>query len=281
MSEQNKALENTGSVLNDALSATVEASRSVMMNELPQMVPVLVQAEEQFSINDSWLTHLSESQINYREKGKVILIDSYFHKIIAFAISLVLHLVVVVVLAWNSNWEKSGIAQDSSSGGIEISLSSLAVEPAALKKKQALVEKTPVQEDLHRAGILQQNPEQQSTTELSENEERLPVVESSEGGGIPLTEKNYISTLRHSLERHKKYPYQARRLRQEGTATAYFELDRNGNVLESRLQKSSGFELLDKEVLAMIERAQPLPAMPDDMEKETLVMVLPVQFVLQ
>ena len=168
MSEQNKALENTGSVLNDALSATVEASRSVMMNELPQMVPVLVQAEEQFSINDSWLTHLSESQINYREKEKLMLIDSYFHKIIAFAISLVLHLVVVVVLAWNSNWEKSGIAQDSSSGGIEISLSSLAVEPAALKKKQALVEKTPVQEDLHRAGILQNNPEQQSTTELSE-----------------------------------------------------------------------------------------------------------------
>ncbi len=58
-------------------------------------------------------------------------------------------------------------------------------------------------------------------------------------------------------------------------------MDRAGNVSEHRLEQSSGFPLLDREVAAMIERAQPLPRMPDDMPQERLELVLPVQFFLR
>jgi hypothetical protein len=52
-------------------------------------------------------------------------------------------------------------------------------------------------------------------------------------------------------------------------------------VLEFRITQSSGSELLDREVADMIERAQPLPKMPDSMTQTRLKLVVPVQFFLQ
>jgi protein TonB len=67
----------------------------------------------------------------------------------------------------------------------------------------------------------------------------------------------------------------------EGTTLLYFVMDREGKVLDFRIQKSSGFDLLDHEVEAMIQRAQPLPQMPDSMSQERLELVVPVQFLLR
>ena len=54
-----------------------------------------------------------------------------------------------------------------------------------------------------------------------------------------------------------------------------------GTVLEYQLRASSGYEVLDREVQAMLERAQPLPSMPEDMRQARLELVLPVQFQLR
>lgn len=64
-------------------------------------------------------------------------------------------------------------------------------------------------------------------------------------------------------------------------ALLYFVMDRNGRVLEHRLQQSSGHDLLDREVVKMIQRAEPLPTMPDDMHQARLELVVPVQFFLR
>lgn len=61
----------------------------------------------------------------------------------------------------------------------------------------------------------------------------------------------------------------------------YFVVDREGHVLDYRIEQSAGHAALDEEVQKMIERAQPLPAMPDTMDKETLELVVPVQFFLR
>jgi protein TonB len=44
-----------------------------------------------------------------------------------------------------------------------------------------------------------------------------------------------------------------------------FTLDRSGKVVSSHLTKSSGSPVLDQEALAVLERASPLPAPPDEL----------------
>ena len=62
------------------------------------------------------------------------------------------------------------------------------------------------------------------------------------------------------LEKYKRYPRVAQEQRQEGVAYLRFTIDREGKVISSQINKSSGFELLDDEVLALIQRAQPAPS---------------------
>src|SRR5690606_10718338 len=80
------------------------------------------------------------------------------------------------------------------------------------------------------------------------------------------------------LERHKRYPRSAQLRRQEGVGYARFVLDRNGRVTGLRLERSSGHDILDREVLELIERAQPLPAFPPELVEERLDLVVPIQF---
>ncbi len=105
-------------------------------------------------------------------------------------------------------------------------------------------------------------------------------ADASSGGGMPGATANYMALLRAWFERHKEYPRRAQMRGQEGTALLYFVMDRDGRVIEFRLQQSSGHDLLDREVAAMIERAQPLPKMPDEMRQTRLKLVVPVQFLL-
>ena len=69
--------------------------------------------------------------------------------------------------------------------------------------------------------------------------------------------------------------------RQEGTALLRFTVDRNGTVIDYSLQESSGSALLDRAVLALIKRAQPLPAIPDLIDQNSFEVVVPIQFELR
>ena len=104
---------------------------------------------------------------------------------------------------------------------------------------------------------------------------------ANSAGGTPGASADYMSYLLAWLQKHKEYPTEARRRRQEGTALLYFEMDRDGRVRTFRLQRSSGHAALDDEVLALIERAQPLPAPPPEVKGEMVKLIVPVQFFLR
>jgi len=91
----------------------------------------------------------------------------------------------------------------------------------------------------------------------------------------------YLAAVQRWLERHKAYPRQARRRQQQGTATLKFTLEPDGRVSRYRLLHSSGHQLLDQAVLAMIQRAQPLPVMPKSLGHLPIQLSLPVRFVLE
>jgi protein TonB len=55
-------------------------------------------------------------------------------------------------------------------------------------------------------------------------------------------------------------------------------MDRDGRVAGFYLVRSSGCPELDDEVLAMIERASPLPPAPPEIREQIVQLVVPIRF---
>lgn len=89
------------------------------------------------------------------------------------------------------------------------------------------------------------------------------------------------TAIRLHLERRKRYPESARVRRQEGEAAVRFVMTRNGRVVSAELARGSGHAALDRETLALPERAQPLPSPPAEIEGERIELVIPIRFSLK
>lgn len=84
------------------------------------------------------------------------------------------------------------------------------------------------------------------------------------------------------LNRVKQFPADAKRRGREGVATVTFSVNAAGAILTSRLANSSGTIALDREALAMLERAGTLPAPPAGLVVNgRYTVTLPVSFDLK
>ena len=91
----------------------------------------------------------------------------------------------------------------------------------------------------------------------------------------------YLGALLKHLNAHKRYPERARLRHERGVVSVSFKIDRNGHVLTVSLVKSSGSESLDTESIAAVKRADPLPRIPASFERDSLELVVPIEFVLR
>lgn len=105
--------------------------------------------------------------------------------------------------------------------------------------------------------------------------------DNTAGGGAPGASSDYYREITAWLEKHKRYPRRSKLRNEEGVVMLRFVVNRDGMVTVSGIKESSGHKRLDKEAMGMIKRAQPLPAMPDDMRQAQLDLVVPVRFHLQ
>ena len=103
----------------------------------------------------------------------------------------------------------------------------------------------------------------------------------AQGGGAVGARQDYLARLRAWLERHKEYPRRARLRRLEGVVTLHLVIHASGKVLNAELAEGSGHASLDEAGLAMVAQAQPLPAMPESMDRDRLVLRVPVRFGLR
>jgi len=90
--------------------------------------------------------------------------------------------------------------------------------------------------------------------------------------------RRWESGLVAHIERFKRYPPEARARGQQGAARVAFTIDRDGWVRERRIAETSGSPELDRECLAMLARAQPLPKPPSQVQTSELSFVVPVKF---
>ncbi len=78
------------------------------------------------------------------------------------------------------------------------------------------------------------------------------------------------------LNRSKRYPAGAPRRSVE--VTIAFTLDQHGHVVNSNIKRSSGDQVFDGAALAMMKRADPVPAPPQVMANQSLSFDVPVIF---
>jgi protein TonB len=95
------------------------------------------------------------------------------------------------------------------------------------------------------------------------------------------TQQSYLARLLAYLNRFKRYPAEARAARITGVVMLHFVMDKTGDVSTAEISQTSGKPLLDAEALALIERAQPLPAIPADFGKDTINAIVPIEFSLR
>jgi TonB family protein len=107
-------------------------------------------------------------------------------------------------------------------------------------------------------------------------EEMPPPPENMEVSPSP----GYLALVKGILEVNKRYPKRALERGDQGVVVLWFVLDRYGQVINYRIEQSSGSAILDGEVVRLIKKVQKFPMMPDETVKDTQEITMPIRFVL-
>lgn len=91
----------------------------------------------------------------------------------------------------------------------------------------------------------------------------------------------YGNALWSAISKHKKYPKIAQMRGWQGETIIELELDGTGKIKSKRITQSSGYEVLDKQALEMVERALPFPTPPEALRNSNFTITVPVPFKLE
>ncbi|OJX99874.1 MAG: hypothetical protein BGP04_19635 [Rhizobiales bacterium 62-17] len=116
----------------------------------------------------------------------------------------------------------------------------------------------------------------QETPQVPVPETRAPPKTERIGQFTEASSNAYNALVFGHLQRFKRYPQEAHGA--FGTAVVRFVLDRNGDVLDSAVTKSSGNAALDHEALEILRRSSPFPPFPAAKPGARDTYIAPVNF---
>jgi periplasmic protein TonB len=103
---------------------------------------------------------------------------------------------------------------------------------------------------------------------------QAPGATSHNADAIP----SWKSALVARLERYKRYPAEAQSRGEYGVAQLAFSVDRGGGVHHAHIVRGSGSSSLDRETLALVERAAPMPPPPPEVVGTQIPIVVPIRY---
>ncbi len=98
------------------------------------------------------------------------------------------------------------------------------------------------------------------------------------GSGSGSALSGYLREVRRLLEKHKDYPWMARRRNIQGVVMVVFTIAASGQVEVSRINRSSGHDLLDEAAQNTIRRVGRFPPLPADLNRQQLTVEVPLAF---
>lgn len=114
------------------------------------------------------------------------------------------------------------------------------------------------------------------TPTSAENRADHAAAPSPGANGNPNAVPNWMSQLSAQLERHKRYPSEARG--DVGVVQLAFSVDRGGGVHNARIARSSGSGALDQAALSLVARAAPLPPPPPERAGAQIAITVPIRY---
>lgn len=99
-------------------------------------------------------------------------------------------------------------------------------------------------------------------------------------GGKKGNAKSYFAELMAWLNQHKDYPAEVKKQKQQGVVVLTFSINKNGEVMTAKVKTSSGHPRLDQAALDMLAQANPVPAIPDSMNRDSLLLSIPIEYSL-
>lgn len=128
-------------------------------------------------------------------------------------------------------------------------------------------------------------PAQRPETAIAASPPNVASPISTERRGKPSTLwlAEYTQAMTAQVARVKAYPQIARLRGWEGTAVVTVHLSADGTILDARVAESSGHEILDRQAINMVRRADPMPPFPAgsfERSGSTLEVRLPIVFAL-
>jgi protein TonB len=91
----------------------------------------------------------------------------------------------------------------------------------------------------------------------------------------------YRNSLASHLRPYQRYPALARARHEEGLVVIHVTIQRDGHIAAMSIEHGSGSESLDREALATLKRADPLPPMPAGVPGAVMELVFPLRFHLE
>jgi len=132
---------------------------------------------------------------------------------------------------------------------------------------QRMVSETP---EAHRVAALPRSISSVSADPLAEPQEDIGALRGM-----------FTGQVRRRIARVQVYPRMARRRGMEGQPVIAFTLDKKGTLTDLRLEKTSGYQLLDRAALEAVQLGAPYPEIPAPLHLETFQFKLPISFILK
>lgn len=92
---------------------------------------------------------------------------------------------------------------------------------------------------------------------------------------------DYYNQIKRRMLKFHKFPLASKRKKQEGVVKISFIIDKSGKVIEKTIAQSSGYKRLDAAALKTLTKANPFPPIPDSIGKDTISLIIPVNYTLQ
>ncbi|MDQ7048244.1 MAG: TonB family protein [Enterobacterales bacterium] len=121
-----------------------------------------------------------------------------------------------------------------------------------------------------------------NSPDLAENRVpiNIPITIAKQEVDKDLLSGSYTQTLIAHIRKHQYYPKNALVAEVQGSVLLRITLDSEGIILTRKLMKRSGSRILDRGVLKMVNKANPFPTIPKELEVTTFVFDVPLNFTL-